>query len=179
MPFNTLCFKNHQPKTKGKYMKRQGIIERRNEKSKPRGRPFEKGNKKGKLAYASKALIKEEPRQDKHTLRSDKTPEEQETINTNPLNELPRLVTESTDTMLKETVGALDTCKEGKDLELIEKIEFSNGPNKLIIKYSKKHNRMYRIQVFLNDEFEVRPVTYSGSSAGNSFWNLLKGALKK
>lgn len=66
-----------------------------------------------------------------------------------------------------------------KKFEIIEKIEFKNGENILSIRFSKKNNRMFRIQVFLNDEFEIRPVTYSGSSTGISFWNLLKGSLKK
>jgi len=49
----------------------------------------------------------------------------------------------------------------------------------LSIRFSAVNNRRYRIQVFLNDETEVRPVTYQGSSSGYAFWKLLKGALKK
>jgi hypothetical protein len=69
---------------------------------------------------------------------------------------------------------------EKKDMELepIDAIEFLNGKNKLTIRFSKRHNRMFRIQVFLNNTHEVRPVTYTGSSTGYAFWNLLKGALK-
>ncbi len=65
-----------------------------------------------------------------------------------------------------------------QELDLIDSMEFLNGENKLTIRFSKKHNRMFRIQVFLNDKHEVRPVTYTGSSTGYAFWNLLKGALK-
>jgi hypothetical protein len=38
---------------------------------------------------------------------------------------------------------------------------------------------MFRIQVFLNDQVEIRNVTYTGAKTGYGFWNLLKGALKK
>jgi hypothetical protein len=66
-----------------------------------------------------------------------------------------------------------------KDLEMIESIDFKNGENTLSIRFSKRHNRMFRIQVFLNNENQIRPVTYTGASTGYAFWNLLKGALKK
>jgi len=67
------------------------------------------------------------------------------------------------------------------DNVVIESIDFisKDEKNKLSIKYSKKSNRSFRIQIFLNDEQELRPVTYTGSSTGNTFWSLLKGALKK
>lgn len=62
---------------------------------------------------------------------------------------------------------------------IIDSIDFENGLNKLSIRFSKKQNRMYRIQIFLNEEIEIRNVTYTGTSTGTSFWNLLKGSLKK
>jgi hypothetical protein len=74
-----------------------------------------------------------------------------------------------------------DETKEGDKaaLTLIDSLDFMLGENKLSIRFSKKHNRMFRIQVFLNESSEIRPVTYTGASTAYSFWNLLKGALKK
>lgn len=66
-----------------------------------------------------------------------------------------------------------------KPLETIEEIDFFKGNDRLTIRFSKKHNRMFRIQIFLNNEIEVRPVTYTGARTGYSFWNLLKGAMQK
>ena len=63
--------------------------------------------------------------------------------------------------------------------ETIETIDFVRGENTLSLRFSKKHNRMFRIQIFLNGESEIRPVTYTGATTGYAFWNLLKGALKK
>ncbi len=65
-----------------------------------------------------------------------------------------------------------------KNSKLVEQLEFHNGKNILSIRYSERTNRMFRIQVFLNNEIEIRPMTYVGSSSGNAFWNLLKGAMK-
>lgn len=62
---------------------------------------------------------------------------------------------------------------------VVDQIDFKNGENVLSIKFSKKHNRMFRIQIILNDGTEIRPVTYTGSSSAYNFWHLLKGALKK
>jgi hypothetical protein len=64
------------------------------------------------------------------------------------------------------------------DLKLIDSIEFTQGANKLKITLSKKRNRMFRVQIFLNDVTEVRPVTYTGSAPAMTFWKLLKGSLK-
>jgi hypothetical protein len=62
--------------------------------------------------------------------------------------------------------------------QVIDTIEFTKGNDKLTIVLSKKHNRMFRVQVFLNDTTEMRPGTYTGASPAMSFWNLLKGSLK-
>ena len=66
-----------------------------------------------------------------------------------------------------------------KDGDIIDSIEFRNGSNVLKIVFKKQHNRSFRIQAFLNETTEIRPVTYTGSSTASSFWNLLKGSLKK
>ena len=73
---------------------------------------------------------------------------------------------------------AIEECHEIKDLEKIDSIDFKNGKNTLSIRFSRRHNRMFRVQIFLNDQTEIRPVTYNGSSTGYTFWNILKGLLK-
>lgn len=82
--------------------------------------------------------------------------------------------------LLPEAVKTvLSQENDKKPLETIEEIDFFKGNDRLTIRFSKKHNRMFRIQIFLNNEIEVRPVTYTGARTGYSFWNLLKGAMQK
>ena len=64
------------------------------------------------------------------------------------------------------------------DLTPVEAIEFTNGKNKLKILLSKKHNRMYRVQIFLNDSVEIRPATYTGFAPASTFWGFLKEITK-
>lgn len=78
---------------------------------------------------------------------------------------------------ISEEVEQDNTCSKG--LEIVEKMEFTSGRNKLTIRFCKKPNRMYRLQIFLNDELEIRPVTYNGWSLAKGYWTLLKGTLKK
>lgn len=180
-------------------MVRKGIIERREEKLKPRGKPFPKDNVRGK----PKGKAVDDSGRESGAEGGVVAPEPQSVVveslkvETGVLNQLPSLVMNTTDQILKEnmetpaeigTIGpgiTLDSIKVEpvaeavKDLELIESLDFMNGNNKLSIRFSKKHNRMYRIQVFINDEHEVRPVTYSGATTGVTFWNLLKGVLNK
>ena len=119
-------------------------------KGKPRGRPFKKGNVKGMVNDEILAASGHESSvKGKNLIDNTQTIEKESSI--------PEI--------------------EKKELELIDSIEFRNGKNFLTIRFSKRHNRMYRIQIFLNDEFEVRPVTYTGASTGQTFWNLLKGSL--
>ncbi len=157
-------------------MVRKGIIERRNEKSKPRGKPFPKDNVRGKPK--SKAMADSGRRSCVERGIID-TKIEDETINESreSMTTPAEIVTIGPGITLNSI--KVEPMEESKELELMESLEFTNGPNKLSIRFSKKHNRMYRIQVFLNDETEIRPVTYSGASTGVSFWNLLKGVLKK
>lgn len=179
-------------------MVRKGIIERREEKLKPRGKPFPKDNVRGKPK--SKALV---PSGRESSVEGGVVAPEPQSVIVEPLieestvlNLLPTLVMNTTDQILKENMESpaeikdvgpgitLDSPKakeaeEVKDLELIESLDFINGPNKLSIRFSKKHNRMFRIQVFLNDDNEIRPVTYSGATTGMAFWKLLKGVLKQ
>lgn len=61
----------------------------------------------------------------------------------------------------------------------IDSLEFKHNENILKIVLSRKHNRMFRVQIFLNESIEIRPTTYTGSAPAMAFWNLLKNSLKK
>ncbi len=74
----------------------------------------------------------------------------------------------------KETTESISAA-----IEVIENVDFTSGKNKLSIRLTKRNdNRAYRMQVFLNDDFEIRPSTYNGCSTAKTFWSLLKGSLK-
>lgn len=168
-------------------MVHKDIIERRKEKLKPRGKPFPKDNIKGKPKR--KALV---PSGRESSVEGGVVAPEPQSVIVEPLIDeytvlklLPTLVMNTTDQILKENMEIpiepeiKPVAEEVKDLELIESLDFINGPNKISIRFSKKHNRMFRIQVFLNDDNEIRPVTYSGATTGMAFWKLLKGVLKQ
>lgn len=97
-----------------------------------------------------------------------------------PDNDIKPLIKEAVEATLDAQLG-VSSIESTKDVELIESLDFftADGKNKMSIKYSKKSNRSFRIQMFLNDDQEMRPVSYTGSSTGNTFWALLKGALRK
>lgn len=58
--------------------------------------------------------------------------------------------------------------------DVLDVLTFVNGKNTLKIKFIRTPNRVYRIQVFMNDSQEVRPSTFAGASPGWSFWKLFK-----
>jgi hypothetical protein len=133
-------------------------------KAKPRGKPFPKGNIRGKI--------------DDQVLAAEgysRSPDGGIITSTDDWIEK-----ESTQNALQEDKKEItsDQAKDVKELVLIDSIDFMNGENKLSIRFSRRHNRMFRIQIFLNDIQEIRPMTYNGSSAATTFWNLLKGAMK-
>jgi hypothetical protein len=64
------------------------------------------------------------------------------------------------------------------DLTPVDSIEFTNGKNTLKIVLSKRHNRMYRVQVYLNSTMEIRPATYTGYAPASTFWGFLKEITK-
>lgn len=156
-------------------------------KAKPRGRPFTKGHKRGKPQNDVLVDSGRESGDEGRVVASDprsaiveEKNEQQDGIEF----QIPKKGMETMEPTLKETMNTTQEeqapiKEEVKDLELIDALEFKNGENTLTIRFSKKHNRMFRIQVFLNNESEIRPVTYTGASTGYAFWNLLKGALKK
>jgi hypothetical protein len=81
---------------------------------------------------------------------------------------------------IQNTILPSKTNKEYLEIgenEIVESLEFQNGKNKLEIRLSKKDNRNYRIQFFLNNDMELRPNTYNGSAGATTFWHLLKRVL--
>jgi hypothetical protein len=121
----------------------------------PRGRPFAKGNKKGKV----EGNHMDSPRRENGD-RGETISAPDKSTNTERLNE-----------------PELNANCQGN--EPIDFIEFKNEKNSLKITLSKKQNRMYRIQIFLNDTIEIRPITYNGASTAMNFWNMLKSSLNK
>ena len=161
-------------------------------KAKPRGRPFQKGHTIRKTKNAindpSGHSIGDEGGLVAPTLESAIVGDDNPGI----FHQLPKIVMETIDQTLKECMETQQQEKEGgyidipeketseiSPLTLIESMDFTDGKNKLCIRFSKRNNRMFRIQIFLNDENEIRPVTYNGSSTAFGFWNLLKKSLKK
>ena len=166
-------------------------------KLKPRGRPFPKGNKRGKLENeildTSGSEISVEGGAVTPSLNSSIVDSARDGV----FHQLNTFVIDTLDNTLKECMEtnqveeiepmqeevkeiAKESKKEDlKDLEVIESIDFKNGDSTLSIRFSKRHNRMFRIQVFLNNKEEIRPVTYTGASTGYTFWTLLKGAINK
>jgi hypothetical protein len=154
-------------------------------KYKPRGRPFPKGNKRGKLENKVLATSGRESGVEGGVIAPALKSAIVDPANDGIFHQLPKLVKETIDNTLKECMETKEevkeehTKKEVDELEIVETVEFKNGDNILSLRFSKLHNRSFRIQVFLNNENEIRPVTYTGARTGYAFWNLLKGALKK
>jgi hypothetical protein len=160
-------------------------------KGKPRGKPFPKGKNKQPVNATMDASGRESGNK-RGVIAPSINSAIVEPINEEPgiFHQLPKAVMETVDKLIKESMDKpKDVQSEGleipkeiegkKDLELIESVNFKNGENTLSIRFSKRHNRMFRIQVFLNENLEIRPVTYTGANTGYTFWNLLKGAFKK
>lgn len=150
-------------------------------KGKPRGRPFPKNNNRGKPKLDLLAPSGHETCDERGSIAAAHQSAIVEPKNTDEsiLYELPSLIMNAMDKTLKENMETPKKEEEPKDLELVENIEFTDGLNKIEIRFSKRHNRMFRIQIFLNGETEIRPVTYTGASTGHSYWNLLKKCLNK
>jgi hypothetical protein len=160
-------------------------------KYKPRGRPFPKGNKRGKLENQVLASSGRESSVEGGVIAPALESSIVDPANDGIFHQLPKLVMETIDNTLKECMETKEeikpieevkeepTKKEADELEIVETVDFKNGDNILSLRFSKLHNRSFRIQVFLNNENEIRPVTYTGARTGFAFWNLLKGALKK
>ena len=66
-----------------------------------------------------------------------------------------------------------------KNNKIMEKLDFLLGENILSICLICQENKVYRLQIFMNDSTEIRNVTYPGNSSAYAYWNLLKGSMKK
>lgn len=132
--------------------------------AKIRGRPFLPGNVRGK----PKPGILADTRHKGGTGRED--------MSINAAEE------EDDDNDLHETIENPTQAlpSEAQEEEpIIDQIEFTHGKNTLKIIMRKKHNRLFKTQVILNDKTEIRPVTYTGSTMAQAFWGLLKRSLLK
>jgi len=109
----------------------------------------------------------------KHTknARVDKETFDEELINT--------MITEEQHETACEEFGQNIVKTTNEDYSLIEELTFVNGKNSLKIKFFKRANRLYCVKVFLNENTEIRPVTFAGSLTGKSFWSMIKGSIKK
>lgn len=136
----------------------QNSSEIRTIKGKPRGRPFKK--------------VLAETTIDGDILEASR--HEADNIAKNALNSLDKLLINKQDEIIQEN---LILEKKEQEKKLIETIDFFSGNNKLSISLFQCHNRMFRMQIFLNDRQEIRPVTYTGSSTSYAFWNMLKESL--
>lgn len=69
---------------------------------------------------------------------------------------------------------------EAKEInETIDSLEFHDGKNKISVRLSKKPSRLYQVKIFINDEQEIRPMTYNGATTALGYWQLLKSNLKR
>lgn len=60
------------------------------------------------------------------------------------------------------------------EVEIMKSLEFKRGEHTLSLRLSRKKGKhQVRIQVFLNNEMEIRPVSYMSETAGGNFWRLL------
>ena len=125
--------------------------ENQEKKAKPRGRPFPKGNKNGKIP--------------------------EETMVVNGLSLPPIKIDEDIlDPKKYQDVKMSDIIDS--EPKIVEEISFTNGKHKLSIVLRKKQNRVFRIQIFLDDNTEIKPSTYNGSSPAMGYWNLLKSSIE-
>lgn len=147
--------------------------------SKPRGRPFSKGNKRGRpknsvldvqghaIGNDGEVVAKEAKLLSLEALKAQ--------VEAQALTEGSPQPVNVEDSREKRIVQQNNQDSESVP---VESIEFKHGKDTLKITLYKKHNRMYRVQIFLNEETEIRPVTYTGASMAFGYWNLLKCSLK-
>lgn len=149
-------------------------------KAKPRGRPFSKNNNRGK---SNDSLLDVEGRTGRI---------ERETLMKKECESMKENNTVQDVAAFTPEISVVDTSKaEQKPIEsitqepvevveVIDSLDFKDEKgNTLKIIYRATPARRYRLQIFLNDTQEIRPVTYNGTSTSMSFWNMLKGNLKK
>ncbi len=150
---------------RGAVMVHKDIIERRADKGQPRGKPFQKGHSVRK------------PRSENVVDKGHSGSIEREAIAPIPPKQYVDLNPEST--ILMEENQQNSEVIINNDTKILDTMDFYNEKNKLSIKLILSKNRTVRVQMFLNEETEIRNMTYHGIKTGMTFWNLLKGTLRK
>lgn len=153
-------------------------------KLKPRGRPFVKGNRRGKLEGGVLDASGRESGIDGGTIAPEpnKSIVEQTNKEIKPMEKQDQSKVEVLEHKEGLTAPTSTEVKSNEEegVKIIESLDFKDDKgNCLKIVYSATPARRYRLQVFLNDSQEIRPVTYNGTSTATAFWSMLKGTLKK
>lgn len=140
------------------------------EKSKVRGRPFVKGNKRGK--FTCHVLDDSGHRSgdsggvvDPHTFKG--------------YSDQLKIEIEENQMIQEEEKSKQEEDYNYNPVEIIECLEFMNGKNKLKIEFSKKSQRNFRVKIMLNDEKELKPISFVTKSLAYDSWDMLKRILKK
>ncbi len=128
------------------------------QKCKPRGRPFPPGNKRGKPSRE----ILDDSRHNTSSEREDVKDREIKDSN-----------------CMEKDISDFEKKFNELAYTLIDSLDFENGKDKISVKFLKKGNNSFRIQIFLNGKHEVRPTTYNGSRMAFAYWDLLKGTLEE
>lgn len=132
-------------------------------KSKPRGRPFTKGNKRGRIE--SSLLVNE------GSAGIDSGP----SLVNIPDDIKPNLDHSSS---VKEQDSVRSDKVDSSSYIVEDEIKFQKGENSLSIRLIKTNSRQFHMQVLLNDAVEIKPAKYSGPGIAYGFWNLLKQGVK-
>lgn len=152
--------------------------DRERQKPKPRDRPFAKGNIKGKDRGVHMATARHERSVSGASIALGIINEQEEPVKEEikVSEELPPLAPQvSTEDPIKKVL-----CKDDKVVEFIDSLDFhdDNG-NTIRLVLSNNQNRSYRMQIFLNDKKEIRPLTYNGRTTAYDYWEFLKESLKR
>lgn len=123
---------------------------------------------------------KEKPSAAKKSVEVESKVEKKVVFEIDPYKEPEKKPSESTTNQMKKLDELIEISADDDPNAFLklDSIEFKNGKNTLSIRFSKKHNRMYKVQVFLNEKHEVRPTTHNGYGIAHSFWEMLKDNLK-
>lgn len=137
------------------------------EQPKVRGRPFQKGNKQGKM----ECHILDNEGNRKENIGGVKDPHTLKKSHGQNKVEIEVLASGREEEMKK--------YEHENGEEEIDFLEFGCGQNTMKIKFTKKHSRNFKITVVLNDEIEVRPTSFITKQSANNSWDMLKRVLKK
>lgn len=74
--------------------------------------------------------------------------------------------------------GALALPESKQAPEIVKRMDFKNGKNKVTIALVKKDKRMFSVKIFLNDETEIKSATIQGLNSANTFWDFMERSIK-